>query len=323
MSAQLPSPPPKSVLSGLRTSPVPLVASFAGSSASLTSYPDCASSVATEGKERWAGKVVLVTGAASGIGREVAKKAAGIGAKVVLGDVDEDGLKKVAEEIRQAGGEATYRVCDVSSWEDQLALFRHAEATYGKIVTVFANAGTARGVLELEDEDGEPQKPDTRLLEVNINGAVYSSVLARYFLRKNPAKEGKGFVLTGSLGAPAFLLLSLHIRLTSKHGVLGLARSLASPLAGEGISVTLIAPYYVETSIFPPSWVAAFAEAGVELLRAGDVASAMLHAAMNAESGRGRAVLMDVSGATSIPLEMLQWDGGLSKMPGQGEKATL
>ncbi|BGP19318.1 hypothetical protein JCM10213v2_007407 [Rhodosporidiobolus nylandii] len=322
MSAQLPSPPPKSVLSGLRTSPVPLVASFAGSSASLTSYPDCASSVATEGKERWAGKVVLVTGAASGIGREVAKKAAGIGAKVVLGDVDEDGLKKVAEEIRQAGGEATYRVCDVSSWEDQLALFRHAEATYGKIVTVFANAGTARGVLELEDEDGEPQKPDTRLLEVNINGAVYSSVLARYFLRKNPAKEGKGFVLTGSL-ASFFGLGTDGLYAPSKHGVLGLARSLASPLAGEGISVTLIAPYYVETSIFPPSWVAAFAEAGVELLRAGDVASAMLHAAMNAESGRGRAVLMDVSGATSIPLEMLQWDGGLSKMPGQGEKATL
>lgn len=80
-------------------------------------------SQATAHAHRLKGQTIILTGAASGIGRAIALKFASYGANLVLGDLAEDGLKKVADEIKQAGGSSVWAVCDVTRWEDQVELF--------------------------------------------------------------------------------------------------------------------------------------------------------------------------------------------------------
>ncbi|GAA6032942.1 hypothetical protein JCM8097_000058 [Rhodosporidiobolus ruineniae] len=238
---RIPPPPPLAALRALRISPVPLLAALAGSSATPLSFAQCAQRLEGEGGG-WEGKVLLVTGAASGIGRAVARRAAKLGAKLVLGDLQsqELQLRELVEQIKRDGGaggrEATYAVCDVTSWEDQVALFKHAQSSYGHIDVVFANAGITTDAPILDSTSEEVQKPDTRALDINLTGVVYTATLAHHYLAKlNPRKEGKTLLITGSLAS--FLGMSTPaMYAASKHGVLGLARALAPILGKSGIA---------------------------------------------------------------------------------------
>lgn len=87
------------------------------------------------------GKVIIITGASSGIGAASAKLLASRGAKVVLGARREDRLKALAEEIRAAGGEAVYQVLDVTRQTDNDAIVQLAKDTFGKVDVIFLNAG--------------------------------------------------------------------------------------------------------------------------------------------------------------------------------------
>ncbi|CAM9680140.1 unnamed protein product [Choristocarpus tenellus] len=91
---------------------------------------------------RLAGKVALVTGASSGIGRGTALRFAKEGAKVVVASRSEDKLQEVVAEIKEAGGEATYVVADFSKEEDNKQAVEVAESTYGGLDIAFVNAGT-------------------------------------------------------------------------------------------------------------------------------------------------------------------------------------
>lgn len=86
-------------------------------------------------------KVVIITGASSGIGAATAKQIAGQGAKVVLGARRETKLQQLAEEIQQAGGQAAYRVTDVVNPEDSEQLVQLAQDTFGGVDAIFLNAG--------------------------------------------------------------------------------------------------------------------------------------------------------------------------------------
>ena len=88
-----------------------------------------------------ANKVVIITGASSGIGEATALKLAAEGAKLVLGARREDKLKAIAAHIKAGGGEAVYRVTDVTRPEDSAALVALAKSTFGKIDAIFLNAG--------------------------------------------------------------------------------------------------------------------------------------------------------------------------------------
>lgn len=92
-------------------------------------------------KENIQGKVIVITGASSGIGESTAKLLASKGARVVLGARREDNLKQIAAEIEKGGGEVVYRELDVTKLSDNVAMVSLAKKTFGRVDAIFLNAG--------------------------------------------------------------------------------------------------------------------------------------------------------------------------------------
>ena len=115
-----------------------------------------------------ANKVVIITGASSGIGEATAYKLAEQGAKLVLGARREDKLKAIADKIKAAGGEAVYRVTDVVKAEDSQALVELAQGAFGRVDAIFLNAGlmpnSTLSALETQNWNA--------MVDVNIKGVL-------------------------------------------------------------------------------------------------------------------------------------------------------
>jgi 3-oxoacyl-[acyl-carrier protein] reductase len=124
------------------------------------------------------GAVAVITGGASGIGEAVAKGLASRGARVVLGDMDQKNLERVAGEIKAAGGEASWAKCNVTSDEDVAGLMDHAIDTFGQLNVVVASAGIIKDglMINLDKETGKVKKAMTTeqfkaVIDVNLVGA--------------------------------------------------------------------------------------------------------------------------------------------------------
>ncbi|TLP44214.1 MULTISPECIES: SDR family oxidoreductase [Cohaesibacter] len=113
-------------------------------------------------------KVVIITGASSGIGEASAKLLASKGAKIVLGARREDKLKQIAEDISKAGGNAVYQVLDVTDKAQNEAIVALAKDTYGKVDAIFLNAGVmpASNVSALKTDEWD------QMVDVNIKGVL-------------------------------------------------------------------------------------------------------------------------------------------------------
>ena len=113
-------------------------------------------------------KVVIITGASSGIGAASAKLLAAKGAKVVLGARREDKLKQLADEISAAGGEAIYQRLDVTRQADNDAIVKLAKDTYGKVDVIFLNAGImpSAPLSAMKTDDWH------EMVDININGVA-------------------------------------------------------------------------------------------------------------------------------------------------------
>ncbi|OCK84199.1 NAD(P)-binding protein [Lepidopterella palustris CBS 459.81] len=189
-------------------------------------------------------KVVIITGGSSGIGLATVKLFVESGAKVVVGDVNpppEPEKPKV-----------TYFPVDVTSWDDQAAMFKKAEELHGSIDHVFANAGISPKGSFMDDqldENGELLAPNLRVMDVNLTGCMYTTKLGIYYLKKND--KGGSIVLTAS--ASSFQRFSVIDYTTSKHAVLGLMRSLVGNLHPNlPIRINAISPSWTNTGIMPP-----------------------------------------------------------------------
>ncbi|TNY18539.1 hypothetical protein DMC30DRAFT_50254 [Rhodotorula diobovata] len=256
------------------------------------------------------GKVVVVTGAANGFGRAYANKVAEFGAKVVLSDVRLESVQVVADEVTAAGGQATCIACDVTNWDAQVAMFRHARNTFGHIDVVAANAGIgepdrARFLDLRKGPDGEPTKPTMPTASVNFTGAAYTAKLAFFHLNENPAKEGKALVILGSMasfsgipGAPVYS--------ASKHAVLGLFRSLYYDSLVYGIRINIVNPFFVKTGIF--GVVPKLLLAGIPLPTVEEVVAAMIAATCKPDS-TGSAFVVDFKGILELPSAVYNLDG--------------
>jgi NAD(P)-dependent dehydrogenase (short-subunit alcohol dehydrogenase family) len=194
-------------------------------------------------------KVVLITGAASGIGAAVAKRCAGRGSRVVLADIDEDRGRTVAADLH-----ASFVRADVGSYADNIALVEAVVAEHGRIDVVHLNAGMI-GTTSIGDTfDPAAYR---RVLNVNLDSVVFGVQAALPALR---AAGGGAIVVTASAAA---LRPSIEVIYSAtKSAVIGLVRSLAPVLESDGITVNALCPGIVDTPLID-SRRAAIAAAGV------------------------------------------------------------
>lgn len=186
------------------------------------------------------GKVVLITGAAAGIGREIALAAGREGARVVLGDISENGLFEVAAQLQQSGAESVWAICDVRKQGDIDALFAKGQQKFGHPDTVFANAGILGQPVDVW---AQSEEDFTRHIDVNLTGTwrTFKAALPKMIERKSGTIVATASVagLVGAAGLAAYV--------SSKHAMLGLVKSTALNVAAHGIRVNAICPHMVDT----------------------------------------------------------------------------
>ncbi len=187
----------------------------------------------------FAGRVVLVTGGATGIGRATAIMFAAQGADVVIGDID-DRAEETAKVIQNGGGRALFVRADVTSDEDVRNLVETTVSAYGALHVAFNNAGVLPPTGSLIDQaPGDWQ----RTLSVDLTG-VYLGM--RHELRHMTMHGGGAIINTASVaGVIADPGMSPYV--AAKHGVVGLTRAAALDYGRHGIRVNAIAPGLVET----------------------------------------------------------------------------
>ncbi len=189
-------------------------------------------------------QVIVITGASSGIGLATAQEAARRGARVMLSSRDEEDLRSAAENIRAAGGQASYFVADVA---DADAMKRLAEATiteFGRIDTWVNNAGvSAYGRLEEVSLDDA-----RRIFETNYWGVVNGSLAALPHLKQRRNGHSAALINVGSQLSETAYPLQGHYT-ASKHAVKGFTDTLRLELEKEGapVIVTLIQPGAIDT----------------------------------------------------------------------------
>src|SRR5690625_384256 len=187
-------------------------------------------------------KVAIVTGAASGMGKEIALRFAKEGAKVVAADLNLEGVEAVVKEIEAKEGTATAIAVNVSKREDVEGMIDTAVETYGTLDVLVNNAG----IMDKMEPVGDVTDENWHLiLDVNVKGVMMAMRKAMpIFLEK---EEGV-IINTASTGG----LNGAHAGATyvaSKHAVVGLTKNTAFMYAEKGIRCNAIAPGAVETNI--------------------------------------------------------------------------
>jgi len=189
---------------------------------------------------RFAGKIVLVTGAAAGVGRATALRLAGEGARLALTDIRADPLHEVALEARAAGAEVTEVAGDVTDPATTRALVASAEAAFGRVDALVNNVGilVLRSLLDTTAEDFDA------LMRINC----YSHLLAIQAVVPALRRVGGGAIVNVASVGALVALPNVSAYCPSKSAVLGLTRAAAAEFGPE-IRVNAVCPGGVETEM--------------------------------------------------------------------------
>ena len=199
--------------------------------------------------KQFEGRVAVVTGAASGLGREFANTAASLGMKLVLADVDAKGLERATEEVQAGGAEVISMVVDVSKREHVEELADAAMIRFHGVHLVFNNAGVAAGGLVWENSEADWEW----VLGVNLWGVIHGvrvfTPIMLELARRDPHYEGhivNTASMAGLLNPPAMGVYNV-----SKHAVVSLSETLYHDLrlVDAPVQASVLCPYFVPTGI--------------------------------------------------------------------------
>lgn len=189
-----------------------------------------------------AGKVAIVTGAASGIGAATVRRFAAEGAAVVIADINEDGGNAVASEINGGGGRASFRRTDVTSLADLEAVVAHAVSTYGGLDVIHNNAAASGGgyVHEIDAETWDHS------IKIMLTGVFYGMKAAIPAMLE---RGGGSIVNTSSIEGIVAEIMAAPYN-TAKAGMINLTRTVAIEYGRKNIRANCICPGVVETPMF-------------------------------------------------------------------------
>lgn len=193
------------------------------------------------------GKVALVTGASSGIGRAAAIELARRGAKVIVSARRRAEIEALVDEIKNEGNEATAVVADINVEKDVIDLVAKTVSTYGRIDVAFNNAGTEGQFTPFVDQSNEAYDVT---FNANVRGVFWSM--------KHEAKamlaQGGGVIINNASmgGVIGFANAALYI--ASKHAVLGLTKTASIELFKQGIRVNAVNPGIIDTPFQDRVW---------------------------------------------------------------------
>ncbi|MFN3840980.1 MAG: glucose 1-dehydrogenase [Cyclobacteriaceae bacterium] len=188
------------------------------------------------------GKVALVTGAGSGIGRSTALLYAREGASVVVSDVNEQGGTETVELIKKAGGKATFVKADVSKPEDHENLVKKTIGIYGRLDIACNNAGIGGESAPVGEMTIEGWQ---KVIRINLDGVFYGM----HYQIPEMLKQGKGAIVNISsiLGQVAFGNAAAYV--AAKHGVVGLTKTAALEYSSKGIRINSVGPAFIKTPL--------------------------------------------------------------------------
>ncbi|MDQ4481080.1 3-oxoacyl-ACP reductase FabG [Bacillus cereus] len=186
------------------------------------------------------GKTAVVTGAAQGIGKEIARVYAKLGAKVLISDVNEEKLQKTTREFLDEGYEVSLYRCDVSNQNEAKSLIEYAVQKFGTLHILVNNAGITRDAMlhKMEKSSWE------QVLQVNLTGVFYCMQPALLYMRQ----QGYGRIINissisrgGNIGQANYA--------ATKAGVVGLTKTAAKEVGSFGITCNAICPGFMDTDM--------------------------------------------------------------------------
>ncbi len=192
--------------------------------------------------ENFVKKTAIVTGGASGIGKELCLALGAQAANVVVADIDSEGAEAVAETIRSCGGQAAAVKVDVSRKEDIRKVIEKAKTDYGRLDYMFNNAGI-NIFGEFKDMPYDEWK---RILDINLWGAIHGTTQAYQLM----VQQGFGHIVNTASLSGIFPSVFEVAYTTTKHGIVGLSTSLREEAKAYNVNISVVCPSFVRTPIF-------------------------------------------------------------------------
>ncbi|KAH7392077.1 hypothetical protein DE146DRAFT_129966 [Phaeosphaeria sp. MPI-PUGE-AT-0046c] len=243
-------------------------------------------------------KTVIVTGGAGGIGAQTVRAYHSAGCNVVIADLPfaKEAAEQLISELSDSK-RAMFHATNIVSWDAMRALFRETKSRFGQVDIVIANAGLmeSKGFFDFEEDDGGELKEPMeayKIIDVNLKGTMNTLRLAMHAMSSNePDSDGaKGSVILVASTSGYFGGTGVVSYISSKHGVVGLARASQRKANELGVRVNVIAPFFTPTHItkgYSEEWT----KRGLPANTVQDVAKAIVDTSMAPER-KGHSLLV-------------------------------